>query len=85
VGQSERPEREGRVHVDDLVAVDDFLCARWSYCTKCGRHAPVLDQVRMRIGPLTLGCVQCLACRNRDPETRQLHAFLVTRYRGKEQ
>ena len=42
----------------------------------------VLDaQVRMRIGPLTLGCVQCLACRNRDPETRDLHAFLVERYR----
>jgi hypothetical protein len=69
------------VNVDDLVAVDDFLCARLTHCTRCGTRPQVLDQVRMRIGPLTLGCVQCLACRNRDPETRDLHAFLVERYR----
>jgi hypothetical protein len=73
------------VHVDDTVCVDDFLCARLERCTQCGTRPQVLDQVRMRIGPLTLACVQCLACRNKDPETRDLHAFLVTRYReGKE-
>ena len=70
--------------VDDCVAIDDFLCARWTHCTRCGTRPQVLDPVRVWIGPLTLGCVQCLACRNKDQDSRELHAFLVVRYRGKE-
>jgi hypothetical protein len=67
--------------VDDTVCLDDLLCARLTQCTRCGTRPHVLDQVRMRIGPLTLACVQCLKCRNADPETRDLHAHLVERYR----
>jgi hypothetical protein len=67
---------------DDTVAVDDFLLARLTHCTRCGKRATVLDQVRIRLGPLTLGCVQCLPCRNADPDARALHRALVARYRG---
>jgi hypothetical protein len=68
------------VLVDDTIAVHHYIVADLHFCTLCGAHPQVLDQVLAHRDAVGLATVLCLACRSGDPHRERLRTKLEARY-----
>ena len=66
--------------VDHTVTLHHFIVADLHYCTLCGGHPQVLDQVLARRDQHGIAVVLCLPCRAADPDRDQVRHKLEARY-----
>ena len=64
---------------DWLVAIDDGLCERLHYCTRCGRRGVHWFHIWEGTA-LAIGTALCVRCRAADPKYDALEIVMQQRY-----